>query len=155
MEQAVRSRILILIITMYIFRFAEGMRKAGSNQYKNGTKETRKTEIKIDKGGVQPWIVRGSIIKVGSDAASQCGKSEYASEKPKLKNEFHKTIKSFLGLFVSSGMGVIYWLSALNVRITSLKHDRRSTVGFEAWLEPPNLGDGKVAMRRTDAMLTR
>lgn len=65
--------LLILLVSMYLFGFSTGMRKAGSNLYRDDLEEMRMAEVRMGN-----WT---SALKVYWQVQSDSAKQKYASQK--------------------------------------------------------------------------
>lgn len=90
-----------LIIPMCTSRITIGLLTTIPNRYTDDADETRVTEKR--KGmWVYPILDYSGIMLLRSECAAQYAKRKHARQKSKLNKSLHMTMRSFLGLFVSS-----------------------------------------------------
>lgn len=127
----------LIKITMKIFRFVTGVRKARSKVCRGGKEETWMREIQTLTGMSATLSYFRSVMESGIRCCNtiqkvQVGQWEIKTRKLILPD-------SFLGLSANSGLQVISCLSAPNVLIAGAKHGQNSGTNSEIWPESPRV----------------
>lgn len=135
----IRQQFIIIIIIMYISWFTRSTNKARSRFYKDDSREMQITEIKMERGMSETLSYWRSTLEGELRCRKAMEKAQVCQWKQKLENYFSRTKQSFLGLFVSNRLPVIFCLRAPNLRMAGAKHGRSWTTEIEIWSESPDV----------------